>query len=905
MANGQVPRTDPFTFGSANRPWIDLQWLFEVILATVYKAGRVRAVVLMTAAVATSVLVVALMARDKRWPSWIVAACWVPALTAMSARFVPRPELFSLLGIAIYLTVLRRANTTPALAWLLPVVQVFWVNVHALFVLGPLILAAYLIERVVGPVFERAPARERATAEERRRWRFHVGGAAVAVVLACLANPYGLQGVLFPLELFPKITAWGGLYKSYIAEFADLREYIQNQGTELTAGNLYVEAACFLFWMVPVSLIVPAVWRNGGALGSGGAGSAQAAGWLVILGSATGLVLTSVLGLPGARTWGWLVRFAEMAPLGFLALGALGAALAVRASWLAMLLALIGGAAEGAWIIWLRLYLFGRETGLPTWLGTSDFSTFGYATLLLGAVTAALLLRGGERPFRMILAVVFGYLALQAVRNVNLFALAAGFVLAWSLGGWFADLRARLTVQQRHAASCSAAGLMARVSVLALIGVMIFMVVSGSFFHFTGGRGRFGTIESPSAYAHEAARFAGRPGLPDHALVFSLAQAGVYLYHNGPDRKPFLDGRLEVPTRATFESYVHLSQQLQGGGHGWADVLRRMGDPLILLDHESNIGGEATLLLDPEWRCVYYDPIASVFLSRRRRDLEAAFPSVDFTARHFRDRANRAIAPAPWGLGEAWGLHSLASTLRIRNAAVPGSTPSLQFALALLVSDRVRDALILDPANVRHWCLLGDSCWNMVGALRLTAPNPEDSWEPVRGLLPAQAAFCYQRALEINPRDTDAQRSLSFAFQALRLSDTQGSLDRRGDRSAWTTSDREATILLYRGRPAEARRLWERAIDPPSPALRLARIATADLAAMDFPAAKRSFRAALALDPSLVETWLGVALLHTQQGDPAEALTASREGLRRPLTPEQSSFLRFVEALTAPYASHR
>ena len=50
------------------------------------------------------------------------------------------------------------------------------------------------------------------------------------VGIACVVNPYGLRGALFPLELFPKITAWGGVYKSYIAEFGDLRELVRRQG---------------------------------------------------------------------------------------------------------------------------------------------------------------------------------------------------------------------------------------------------------------------------------------------------------------------------------------------------------------------------------------------------------------------------------------------------------------------------------------------------------------------------------------------------------------------------------------------------------------------------------------------------------------------------------------------------
>ena len=32
-ASGRVPASDPFTFASADRPWIDLHWLFQLMLA--------------------------------------------------------------------------------------------------------------------------------------------------------------------------------------------------------------------------------------------------------------------------------------------------------------------------------------------------------------------------------------------------------------------------------------------------------------------------------------------------------------------------------------------------------------------------------------------------------------------------------------------------------------------------------------------------------------------------------------------------------------------------------------------------------------------------------------------------------------------------------------------------------
>ena len=39
----EVPRVDPFTFASAGRPWIDLHWLFEVLLAKAFAADGARA----------------------------------------------------------------------------------------------------------------------------------------------------------------------------------------------------------------------------------------------------------------------------------------------------------------------------------------------------------------------------------------------------------------------------------------------------------------------------------------------------------------------------------------------------------------------------------------------------------------------------------------------------------------------------------------------------------------------------------------------------------------------------------------------------------------------------------------------------------------------------------------------
>jgi tetratricopeptide (TPR) repeat protein len=973
---GKVPTHDPFTFTSAERPWIDLHWLFQLMLAAAFAAGGVRGMIFMASGAFAAVLLMSVSARDRRWPCWLVVACWLPALAAMSQRSAPRPELFSLLGISLYLAVLRRADESPEVAWSLPIIQVLWVNSHGLFVLGPIVLIAYLAGPLSGSMWRLATGSSRRQAGTWRWWG-HIGGATVMVGVACLLNPYGLRGALFPLEILPKITVWGGVYKSNILEYMSLQEYLHWLGPSLAADNLYCRCEIFLLWLLPLSFIVPAVWRA-----SGQASPVQTFAWVCLFVLCAGLVGACVLSLHGSGTPGWMVGLGRPAPGGLVAIGLCGAALLTRRSQLAALLAALGGVTEAAWVVWLRTGLFGPEPDPGTWPGLPGPGSplLGWGTALLGIATAGLALRAGGRLFRMLLAVMFGVLAIQAIRNINLFGLVAGYVLACNLGEWAAMLEPASSgeAKPRWLSTGPRAGLVVTIALCCLVGLLLWSIASGRFSRLTGERRRFGAFASPLAYAHDAARFAGQQGLPDRALAFGLRQAGVYMFHNGPGCKLFIDGQNEVHSRETFATYVLLDRLLNQGTPGWAEPVHRMDDPLILLDHENDFGAEATLLLDPGWRCIYHDAIASVFVSRRRRDLEASFPTVDFLARHFQFPGHvpaRQADPLPWGLGEAKSLYNLASALRSR----PGPKGPLRFSLSLLACDRLRQVLAADGSDAAAWAIMGSALWSMIPDHAVPRPGPEEPWDPARGLLPAQATFCFRRAVDRNPEESFAWSSLVRSFQARRMRDAQRSLaelmwragaavanDDRGDdddtepgaghdrpRSPlgpdteqipesrpddrdglslsiarllrtghsvaavrlfeesedrgivtdWPTRDRVAATLLHLGQPAQACRIWEQVADSPSPSLRVARIATAALAELDYQTAETTYRAALNIDPGQGEAWFGLALLHLQRGDAEEAFAAARRGRRQALTPAQDEFLQSVEALAAPYAS--
>ncbi len=192
---GQVPRTDIYTFTlPPGSPWIDLHWGFQVALSWGYAHGGVVGLNLAKCAITCAAMLLLVTARRRDWPVWAMLLAWLPALLVLSGRMYVRPETLSLLFLACYLAILFRWDRSPWLALALPVVQVVWVNVQGLFVLGPIVLSFALLDAALRPG---------SFAPGRRRWWRIVGLATLLTGLACLVNPYGLTGALYPLAARP------------------------------------------------------------------------------------------------------------------------------------------------------------------------------------------------------------------------------------------------------------------------------------------------------------------------------------------------------------------------------------------------------------------------------------------------------------------------------------------------------------------------------------------------------------------------------------------------------------------------------------------------------------------------------------------------------------------------------
>ena len=148
------------------------------------------------------------------------------------------------------------------------------------------------------------------------------------------------------------------------------------------------------------------------------------------------------------------------------------------------------------------------------------------------------------------------------------------------------------------------------------LSLQLVLFVSGEWGHFVEPRKVFGLREARHWFGHEAARFCGRPGLPARAYVAHFGLAGPFIYHNGPQTKLFMDPRLEVCSRQTFEKYEQVGRMIAQGIPGWEQIVNPDGTelPVMVLDSRYSRQEINGLLATPTWRLVFADPAAAVFL---------------------------------------------------------------------------------------------------------------------------------------------------------------------------------------------------------------------------------------------------------------------------------------------------
>jgi hypothetical protein len=214
LQNHSLFHSDPYSFTRLGQPWINHEWLSEVLLFGLYRvAGFGGLIVVFAAVIAATLLLV--FSRCPGRP-YLTSAITLWGAVASSPTWGVRPQMFSLLLGSIFLVLLEASEKRPHLLWWTAPLMLLWVNLHAGYPIGLAFLALFLL----GETLEAATCLEPWQQFTPRLKRLAL---AFAVCLALVPlNPNGVQIYWYPFETLRSLAMHRFIHEWLSPDFHDL-----------------------------------------------------------------------------------------------------------------------------------------------------------------------------------------------------------------------------------------------------------------------------------------------------------------------------------------------------------------------------------------------------------------------------------------------------------------------------------------------------------------------------------------------------------------------------------------------------------------------------------------------------------------------------------------------------------
>ena len=210
LAHHALPGVDPFSFTlpmlkeqGVQQPFVVYQWLSEICFAAAYKIGNLNGLLVLCAVVSSLASICILFRATLNGKANLLVSFVLVALAcgSVSVRLMVRPEIFTLLFIALWLFVIQRIRSAgralePQLGFAqhsqkfnlmtLALLTICWCNFHTGFVIGIITLAVYFICFLFEDFASRNPT-EKFSARSKT-----AGLALMLCLVSTLCNPYGV-----------------------------------------------------------------------------------------------------------------------------------------------------------------------------------------------------------------------------------------------------------------------------------------------------------------------------------------------------------------------------------------------------------------------------------------------------------------------------------------------------------------------------------------------------------------------------------------------------------------------------------------------------------------------------------------------------------------------------------------
>lgn len=216
--NHRVPVYDPFSYTASHHVYLDSHWLFQLVLFIIYSLSGVSGIILFKTLVLLATFVLIFRIGYKREYHIIFVIFSLLCFLIVNERSLVRSEIMTFLFLALYLYILHQYKYRRT-KWvlLLPVLQMIWVNMHGLFVLGIVLLFIYdFSEFILAKI--KLPYGWNDEYTITGKSYFNLCIITFLSIAACFITPYGYRGLFYSLYLFKEIGANAGLIVKNVTE---------------------------------------------------------------------------------------------------------------------------------------------------------------------------------------------------------------------------------------------------------------------------------------------------------------------------------------------------------------------------------------------------------------------------------------------------------------------------------------------------------------------------------------------------------------------------------------------------------------------------------------------------------------------------------------------------------------
>lgn len=197
-----IPQVNLLSYTHPHFPFINTHWFSEVIFSIIVNAISFPGLMLLNLLlIFSSFIPLVLFSWKKTKNAFSILIVSFFYINVLFERTLIRPELFSFLFVSLFILILfKNREKFTRLLFILPLLQLLWVNMHIYFFIGIIITALFFIDELITErkklyifIQQKGPLPSQIII---------IGLVLGGVFLVSFANPNGAQGALYPLSVF-------------------------------------------------------------------------------------------------------------------------------------------------------------------------------------------------------------------------------------------------------------------------------------------------------------------------------------------------------------------------------------------------------------------------------------------------------------------------------------------------------------------------------------------------------------------------------------------------------------------------------------------------------------------------------------------------------------------------------